>query len=479
MRRFIVILTGNPRFLRALQWREAARSSKATGTGGGTARRLSLLHKVALLGFVALFGFAIGFASLLTHLVTNEIMENDAAMTARFVTSIADAQRAVAGSGTDRTRFYTELRFMPDVLLAEVIASDRQVVWSSNLSLESASGAGNRIVEQAFASRGKGALFHTSGRSAQDDPPELRSAKLTVDNYIPLSDGTGKVSSVVRLHKEPHGLQRSISRGTQLVWASTAVSALILYLSLLWFIRRTGAWLQEQERRRVEAEALCALGEMSAAVAHGIRNPLASIRTAAELALDADPARARKSATDIMTQVDRLGKWVRDLLEFTRPLAGENRSIDLLSLADECMQTFSAQMCSRGIECEYVRPAADLPPVIGNGALAGQALASIVSNAIEAMPEGGTLRVEFESTLMPQSVKLLITDSGVGMQPGDIDLVFKPYYTTKRDGLGLGMALAQRIMERFGGEISLRSRPGEGSQVILVFRASGIWPTQS
>ena len=206
-------------------------------------------------------------------------------------------------------------------------------------------------------------------------------------------------------------------------------------------------------------------------MAHGIRNPLASIRSSAELALDGNLDSARKNATDIIFQIDRLGKWVRELLVFSRPLCGKNQNIDLVALVEECLHNFSTQFEQNRVSCEFVRPNLGLPPAIGNYALASQALANIVSNAIEAMPDGGSLRLELQTAALPQSVRLVVTDTGSGMSPAELDLVFKPYYTTKRNGLGLGMALVKRIMERFGGAISLHSRKGEGTRVSLMFKA--------
>jgi signal transduction histidine kinase len=121
------------------------------------------------------------------------------------------------------------------------------------------------------------------------------------------------------------------------------------------------------------------------------------------------------------------------------------------------------------VSCEFVRPPAGVPPVLGERALAGQALASVMANAIEAMPDGGSMRMEFQIETRLRRVVLRVTDTGPGMSPAELDLVFKPYYTTKREGIGLGTALVKRIMERFGGAISLDSREGEGTRVSLSF----------
>ena len=357
--------------------------------------------------------------------------------------------------------------------MADVFAHDRTIIWSTNPSLVGTTELGSEKLNDAFASRGKATMSYVGRVGTKQEAQFVRQPeKLYVENYIPLYDPHGGVVAVAKIYKEPASLLRTIHRGNILVWTCTAFSAAFLYLALFWIIRRADTMLNEQQQRLVETEALCVIGEMSAAVAHGIRNPLASIRSSAELALDGNLESARKNATDIIFQIDRLGKWVRELLVFSRPLSGENQNIDLVSLIGECLQSFATQVERSRVSCEFVPPKAGLPPVIGNYALASQGLANVISNAIEAMPDGGSLRLEIQFAALPQSVRLVVTDTGPGMSPAELDLVFKPYYTTKRNGLGLGMALVKRIMERFGGAITLHSRKGEGTLVSLIFKVA-------
>jgi two-component system, NtrC family, sensor histidine kinase HydH len=462
------------------------------------ARKFNLLRWISILGFIAIFVISMAFAAVLSHFVKREILENDATLTSQFVASIAETQSTQAGFGANvtlgqilderanfaslgidpqsvraaRSQFYDHLRFLPDVLLADVFAQDRRIIWSTNASLIGTSEQDSGKLDDAFAARGNASLSYLGHGNTKHEAQFVRQPeKLYIENYVPLYDPRGSVVAVAKIYKEPASLLRTIHRGNILVWTCTAFSAVFLYLALSWIIRRADTMLNAQQQRLVEAEALCVIGEMSAAVAHGIRNPLASIRSSAELALDGNLESARKNATDIIFQIDRLGKWVRELLVFSRPLSGANQNIDLVPLVDECLRSFATQFEQNRVSCEFVRPQPGLPLVIGNYALASQALANIVSNAIEAMTDGGALRLEFQSAAQPQSVRLVVTDTGSGMSPAELDLVFKPYYTTKRNGLGLGMALVKRIMERFGGAISLQSQRGEGTRVNLLFKA--------
>ena len=473
--------------------------SRAESAAQAPVRPFNLLRWISILGFIAIVAISITFAAILSHFMTREILDNDATLTSQFVASVAETQGSQAGFGANvtlaqilderanfaklgvdpqlaksvRSQFYDHLRFLPDVLLADVLAQDRRIIWSTNPSLIGMAEPESERLDEAFASRGRATMSYVGRVHTKQEEQFVRQPeKLYVENYVPLYDPRGNVVAVAKIYKEPGSLLSTIHRGRILVWTCTAFSAVFLYLALCGIIRRADTLLNEQRRRLVEAEALCVIGEMSAAVAHGIRNPLASIRSSAELALDGTLDSARKNATDIIFQIDRLGKWVRELLAFSRPLSGENRSIDLVALAEECLHGFATQLEQNRVSCEFVRPELKLPPVIGNHALASQALANIISNAIEAMPQGGSLRLEFQSAPRPRSVRLVVTDTGSGMSPAELDLAFKPYYTTKRNGLGLGMALVKRIMQRFGGEINLRSRKGEGTRVDLNFRVT-------
>lgn len=463
------------------------------------ARPFNLLRWISILGCIAIFIISMAFAAVLAHFMKREILDNDATSTTQFVASIADTQSSQAGLGPKvtlgqilderanfaklevdpqlargvRNQFYDHLRFLPDVLLADVFAPDRKIIWSTNPSLVGTTEQDSEKLNDAFAARGKATMSYVARVPTKQEVQFVRQPeKLYVENYVPLFDPSGSVVAVAKVYKEPASLLRTIHRGNILVWTCTAFAAVFLYLALFWIIRRADTMLNEQQQRLVETEALCIIGEMSAAVAHGIRNPLASIRSSAELALDGNLDSARKNATDIIFQIDRLGKWVRELLVYSRPLSGENQKIDLVPLVEECLQSFSIQFEHRRVSCEFIRPKPGLPRVIGNYALAFHGLANVISNAIEAMSAGGSLKLELQFVALPRSARLVVTDSGPGMSPDELNLVFKPYYTTKGNGLGLGMALVKRIMERFGGAISLDSRKGEGTRVSLVFKAA-------
>ncbi len=462
-------------------------------------RHFNLLRWFSRLGLISIGLIGALLAVILSHFMQREILNRDAELTSQFVASIVDAKISHAGIApgvslgqilddrTDltklgvepavardvRVQFHEHLRFLKDVLLTEVIAPDHTVVWSSNRTLTGTKEPSSDSLDMTFATHGVATMHAIGSTPSERESLFLRQPeRVYVETLVPLSDRRNSVAMVVKLYTEPSGLVRTIHFGYLLIWTCVALSALLLYLALLWGIRRADALLQAQRERLVEMEALCVIGEMSAAVAHGIRNPLACIRSSAELSMDGDLASARRNSANIIIQIDRLGKWIRDLLVFSRPLSGENQKLDLALLAEETLHCFSTQLDQKRVACEFVRPPADLPFVVGNFALASQTLAILVSNAIEAMPGGGLLRLEIHTTDLPSSVRLDVVDQGAGMSPAELDLVFKPYYTTKHSGLGLGMALAKRIMDRFGGAIHLQSRKDVGTRASLFFKVA-------
>lgn len=461
----------------------------------------NLLRWFSILSFAVVAAISIGFASTLSHFLTREILQRDALLTSQFVYSIVTVQNQQARLGrgvtlgkvlderldfgklgveqkeaaSARGQFYDHIKLLPDVLLANVYAADRKIIWSTNPALVGKFDLHNDELEDAFKTRTMVANNYLDQENHGEEKHKYEQAfaadpkKFFVESYLPLLDEEGQVVSVVEIYKEPESLLDAVKRCRQLVWACTTLGMIFLYLAMFWIIRRADSTLEDQQRRLLESETLCVVGEMSASVAHGIRNPLASIRSSAELALDGDPESMRKNANDIISQVDRLSKWVRDLLVFSRPVTGETQAMDVLALVDDCLPNFAAQLERNGISCTFVRPSGAVPRVKGNRSLATQALASVISNAIEAMPGGGRLQLELQVAEKGQSVSVIVSDTGAGMSETQMDLVFKPFYTTKRNGLGLGMALVKRIMERFGGAIRLNSSEGKGTRVSLTF----------
>jgi signal transduction histidine kinase len=262
-------------------------------------------------------------------------------------------------------------------------------------------------------------------------------------------------------------LYEAIHTGRQAIWAGAVLGGLFLYGALFWLTRRADNLIQVQQERLVQSETLSAMGEMSSAVAHGIRNPLASIRSSAELALEFASADAAEPARDIIAEVDRMENWVRELLSYARPEAIQTYQVDLAEMVTHILADFERDTARRGIVTEF-KLADNLPQVKGDHLLLGQVISSLISNSVEAMVVGGHISLSAER--VKDRVLLRVRDNGPGVSSDQMPRVFKPFFTTKPKGLGVGLAQAKRIIERFGGDIQLFSEPGSGVTVEVRLR---------
>jgi two-component system sensor histidine kinase HydH len=457
------------------------------------------LQRSFLLGVTSALLISAALAATLSHFMHDEILDQDAALTSHFLARAVRTQnnqseisadlhsdqvqhgRALSNRNEADSALitsvsvpsYESLRLLPEVLMVNILAPDYKVLWSTNPSLAGKYEKASKNVDDAFASRSKEAQSYVVTLPETHNASYLHpSQNGYVEHLVPIVDSRGEVIAMAKVLKESTSLLSRIRHGYIGIWTSVASAATLLCLVMFVAIQLTEGLLKAQRQRLLEADSLCVVGEMSAAVAHGIRNPLASIRSCAELSLEGDIDSARKNASNIIDQVDKLGRWVRELLSLSHAPAEIDENIDLVSLTKETLQCFKTQLEQNRVSCKFILPKQGLQLVKGNFALASQTLAVIISNAIEAMPGGGKLSLGFEALDSAQGVRLLVEDTGSGMLPAELNQIFKPYFTTKRNGLGLGMALAKRIMERFGGGIDVHSQKGVGTRVGLMFTAA-------
>jgi len=211
---------------------------------------------------------------------------------------------------------------------------------------------------------------------------------------------------------------------------------------------------------------LAVIGEMTGAITHGIRNPLASIRTSAELCQDDASAYVREAARDITAEVDRLSEWVRQLLTYSEQEPARLEAVYLAPLLQASLAGFERERQRCGVQLNTAIAAA-LPPVRGERVRLSHAFNSLLSNAMEAMPQGGLLEVAATAAPSARTVQVRIRDNGVGIPRDQLPRVFAPFFTSKRKGLGLGLPLVKRIVTRFGGSVSITSEPGQGSEIVV------------
>jgi two-component system sensor histidine kinase HydH len=209
---------------------------------------------------------------------------------------------------------------------------------------------------------------------------------------------------------------------------------------------------------------------MSAAVAHSIRNPLASIRSAAELAREEEPTKVGECLDDIIHEADRLNRWVSDLLMAARGNVEFAEIVDLNEVVHESLTGRAQESSRRNISVNFDKE--PLPFITGGCALLSHAILNVIANAQEAIGRGGSLNIQ-SRLLGDGRIRISIEDSGGGV-PADIaHRIIRPMFTTKPNGVGLGLALTKRIVERHSGEIVIRSRSNRGAGVELTLPVRG------
>ncbi|UVM58318.1 HAMP domain-containing histidine kinase [Pseudomonas sp. B21-012] len=458
-------------------------------------RQFNLLRWFSLVSLLIIASVAGGLGYVSTRFVVTDSVERDAMLTAQFIQAMAQAEvrhsRIPPGTTmgelldprldqhhpgvsptlaeSTRVEFLDHVEHLPDTLLANVYALDRTIVWSTNPQLIGEKIVGDDDLDESFASKVPvSASYHKANEDRDEQKFQRAPQYLFIENYIPMFDSDGqKVLSMVEVYKEPQDLVRRIQRGYVLIWASTLVGGALIYFGLFWIVRRAASMLQTQQTQLVASETFVALGEMSSAVAHSLRNPLANIRSSAELAQDIASAPAQKNIGDIISQVDRMSRWVRDLLVSLRPVNDDAEAVELVAAIDDTRHAFAQQLERHKVQVQIDTPEAAW--VISQPVLLTQILNSLFANALEAMPTGGRLSVVVQALEDGKQLQLTLSDTGKGMTQQQERMVFKPFFTTKQGGLGVGLVLVKRIMERFGGSVSLASREEEGTRVCLIF----------
>jgi len=226
--------------------------------------------------------------------------------------------------------------------------------------------------------------------------------------------------------------------------------------------------------RMKERDRLAALGQMAAGLAHEIRNPLGSIKGAAQYLQPGHTAAATREGTRefldiIIEEVNRLNKIVSQFLDYARPYRGEQRQLDVAEVLKKTLALFAKEAEDHG-KVEIITDFADrMPPVRADAEQLLQVFLNLSLNALQAMPGGGKLWI---STALRRSTRrgavtafleIRFRDAGVGIPAGDLKNLFIPFFTTKEKGTGLGLPISQRIIENHGGTIEVRSQPAEGA----------------
>jgi signal transduction histidine kinase len=230
--------------------------------------------------------------------------------------------------------------------------------------------------------------------------------------------------------------------------------------------------IERFQREASQRERLSSLGRLSTVVAHEIRNPLMIIKTSLRALRreDAGPAQVAAAAKDIDEEIARLNRIVTEVLDFARPIKFDLAAVDLNALARDAVKAASAADDPSAIRLD-LDP--DVPSINTDGERLRQALVNILGNAIQAVaakagegvsPSDATIRLR-TFAIDARRVGITVSDKGPGIPPEDLARVFDPYFTTRRTGTGIGLAISRNIIEGLGGRITVASERDRGTEV--------------
>jgi signal transduction histidine kinase len=215
------------------------------------------------------------------------------------------------------------------------------------------------------------------------------------------------------------------------------------------------------------AEHFATLGEMAAGLAHEIRNPLAGIAGVVEIVgrdLPANSA-AKSVLGEVRHEIVHINKIVSELLEIARPKPPAFQPGNLVSVTEHALLFARDQATAKKVTLEIVH-SDSVPDLEFDSGQIHQVLLNLLLNAVQACSEGGSVRVEFSSD--ERTVSACVSDTGKGISPAVLPNIFRPFFTTKGNGTGLGLSLAKRIVEDHGGSLKAASEVGKGSQFTLM-----------
>ncbi|HEY3298416.1 MAG TPA: GAF domain-containing protein [Armatimonadota bacterium] len=217
----------------------------------------------------------------------------------------------------------------------------------------------------------------------------------------------------------------------------------------------------EKEMHRVSD--LAAIGQLAANIAHEIRNPLSSIKGAAQFMKgeDSDSAAVREFLDIIIEEVNVLNKITTEFLDYARPSNLSLTEVDINEVIQRTLQLLQPEIAKHGIDVVQ-HFGQRLPQIMADGRQLDQVFRNIILNAQQAMTDGGRLSVITRTSR--RGVSVIVEDTGVGIPEDQIDQIFQPFFTTKTKGTGIGLAIVDKIVDKHGGDISVRSIPGRGTR---------------
>ncbi|MBP2683139.1 MAG: multi-sensor signal transduction histidine kinase, partial [Deltaproteobacteria bacterium] len=221
-----------------------------------------------------------------------------------------------------------------------------------------------------------------------------------------------------------------------------------------------------QQQRIQRREHFATIGELAAGLAHEVRTPVGAIKGAAQFLRRDARAGDREFLDIIVEEADRLNGVVTEFLEYARPSERKPQKLSLQEPVEKAVARLLREKSSEmGKMRRHVLVGEPVPSVNADPSEIERVVYNLLTNAVEAMPHGGDLTVRVNSG--GGSARIAVEDTGLGISETDRGLLFRPFFTTRERGVGMGLAICRRIVEENGGSISVESIPGKGSRFVV------------
>jgi signal transduction histidine kinase len=414
---------------------------------------------------------------IVSNYLINQILQHEWQATARMVQGeVKKSLEEYDFTAQDRksvghkfVALLNNIRMAPDIVHFRVYNSKGIVIWSDDKQMVGKSFAGKVEIQQAL--RGRVVADMKSAATQENAPPPP--AKGSVEVYVPIfADNGHDLLGVFETYKRADSIYRDIRDARIVVLLGALGGGLLLYLSLFAIVRKAARKIDEQQENLlkmqselVASQRMAAVGEMAAAVAHGIGNPLSSIRAAAQVAmLDAESengasqdSKMKENLQSIMQQVDRVQKRMQGLLNFAKPMEPHAVPVEINILLCDVIEALRSRFNNAAVvpQLDLEDP---LPKVRADVNQLEQVFMGLITNAVEATPRGGRVTIRAKTAGLSgngEGVKVSIEDTGEGIPAENRERVFEPFFTTKPHGTGIGLPLAKKFLERNGGTIAI------------------------
>lgn len=434
----------------------------------------SLRRRFAATSLIVIVGIALGLGWLLSQMLTERMLKREGQVSMEFIRNLlvtdrsADFLRNPVDPGLQQ-RFLgsmEHLSSMTEPVRANAFGADGRVLWSTDRGLIGRRDADNHELQEAL--RGE-LVVHSGTLGSRPDKQEhaglSQQTHYFVESYIPVlaPDDPRQVLGVIELYKVPVQLSAAIREAVLQLWLACAGSAVVLFLALNGVVGRADRVMREQQARLSESQALASAVELAGAVAHNLRNPLASIRTAAEMMDGGAAAEQAENREDIIASVDRANRWITELVRVSHAAQLPREAVATTPMWRDCLLELQPEMNRQGVQWRLQE--GEAPAVHAHPAMLRQILLSVLANAIEAMPQGGPIAIGWRAA--HGRLEMTVDDAGTGISEEARKALFRPFFSTKSGGLGIGLALARRTLSQWGGLIGLESRNGSGSRVTI------------